>query len=77
MGTLQDVGGKHITNVVRAVRQKTLDDAAPGVGIVDAIALDDQPPCLEERILVVGGCCAIDLDGLDEEGPRIGSALEK
>ena len=57
---LQDVCGKHIADAVRAVRQEAGDSAAPGPGIVNPVALDQESPGLLEGGLVVEGvplCC--------------------
>jgi len=70
-GLFQDVGCQHVTHIVRPVREKSFDRAAPGPGIEDAVALDDEPPGLVECVLVIGGIGAGPLRGLDEEGFRI------
>ena len=76
-GLLQNVGGQHIAHIVRAMGQKPLDCAATGPRVEDAVTLDDEPPSLIERILIIGGFGAGHLRRLDEEGPGIGSRSDQ
>ena len=54
-GLFQDMGRQHIAHIVRPMREKPFDRAAPGPGIEDAVALNDEPPGLIECVLVIGG----------------------
>lgn len=74
---LEDVRCEDIAHVVWPMRKQTLDSASFGIGIVDAVALDDQPPGFIERVLVVLSRRAARLDGLHEEGPRVRRAGQK
>lgn len=64
---LQDVGGEHVADVVRPMRQEPRDRASPCEGIVDPVALYRQPPRFVESGLVVGSVRARPLDRLHEE----------
>lgn len=74
---LEDMGGQHIADAVRAVRQQADDRAPPRVRIVDAVALDRQPPGFIEGLLTVGCVPALRLDRLDEEDAWVGRAGEE
>jgi len=75
---LQDVRGKHVTNIVGAVREEALDRSLPGPRVVvDAIALDRRAPGLIEGVLAIGSVGAGHLRRLDEERPRIGSGADE
>lgn len=70
-GLLQDMGRQHVADVVWPMRQQPRNRAPPGERIVDAVALDRQPPGFIERGLVVGRIRARSLDRLHEERARI------
>lgn len=53
------------------MREKFFDRTTAGPGIEDAVALDDEPPRLIERVLAIGGIGAGHLRGLDKEGPWV------
>ena len=72
---LQDVGGEHIADIVRAVRKGPLDGAAAGIGVVDPIALSPEAPSI--GILVVRCIPARCLFGLDEQGAGFGCVLHQ
>lgn len=52
------MGGENIANVVGSMGKKALDGASASIGIVDAVALDRQPPGFVKGRLVVGGVLA-------------------
>ena len=52
-GLLQNMGRKHVADIVWAMRQQALDDAATGVGVEDAIALDGKFPSFVKGRLVM------------------------
>lgn len=68
---------KNVPQVMRTMRQQTLDRTSSGIGIIDAIALDDRPPSLVERRRVVGRIEAGGLDRLDEQGSGIFASAEQ
>jgi len=63
---LEDVGGEHVPDIMRPMRQQPLDLAAAGVRVVDAIALDRQTPGFIEGRPVIGSVPAVGLHRLDE-----------
>ncbi len=64
---LQDMGRKHVTDVMRTVREQPLDRASSGIGVIYAVALNGVTPGLVETGCVIGRVGAGRLDRLDEE----------
>jgi hypothetical protein len=71
------MGGEHIADTVWAVRQQPLDRAAIRIGIMDALALDCEPPGLIEGILAIGGILAGEFHRLHEQRAGIGGILQQ
>ena len=71
-GLFQNMGGKHIPDIVRSVGKQPLDGSAAGIGIVDAIALDDEPPGFVKGRLIISRVLADHFDRLDEKRARMG-----
>ena len=43
-GLFEHMRCEYVANIVRSVRQQALDRAATGVGIIDAVTLNREPP---------------------------------
>jgi len=68
-GLLQNMRRKNVAQVMGSMRQQALDRTPSGIGIIDAIALDDRPPSIAEGCRVVGRIKAGGLERLDEQAP--------
>lgn len=47
-GLLQNMRRQNVPQVMRSMRQEALDRTPSGIGIIDAVTLDDSPPSLVE-----------------------------
>jgi len=74
---LQNMRGKNISDVVRTMREQTLDRAPAGVGIEYAISLYGQSPCFVKCRRIVSGISAARFHRLYEEGLRIACISKK
>lgn len=68
-GLFQNMGRKHIPDVMGSMRQQALDHTAAGVGVEDAVTLDGQFPCLVKGRLIVGGSLLVVLTVLMNRVP--------
>src|SRR5690606_4308018 len=64
-------------DVMRTMGQQAFNSASSGIGVVDAVSLDREPPGFVEGRLIVGCVRRGGLDGLHEEGSRIGCLAEQ
>lgn len=74
-GPFQNMGGEHVSDIVRSIGKKARDDSAAVVGIADALALDRHPRGFIEGRLIVGG--VLDFHGLHEQRARVFLAGEE
>ncbi len=73
----QDMRGQHVAYVVRSMGKQARQCAPASVGIIDAVALDCQPPCLIEGGLVICGVRARLLHRFDEQCAGILAITQK
>ena len=76
-GLLQNMSCQDVSDVMATMGKEPFDGAAAGVGIVDAVSLDRQPPSLIERRLIVSSVNAGRLYCLDEQRARVGCATQQ
>lgn len=65
-GLLQNIHRKNVPRVMGSMRQQALDRTPSGIGIIDAVTLDDSPPSLVECGRIVSSIDAGRFHRLDE-----------
>ena len=66
-GLLQNMRCENVSQVMRSMRQEALDRTPSGIGIIDAVTLDDSPPSLVECGRIVSSINTGRLHRLDEK----------